>query len=128
MRMGFDAVTDPTVACDDRPFDHLMPGFAVFPGRMPSPRRLDRQFHGGENPVPARNLRPLFGEGRASDCAGDWTKSPSRTFMLVAGFSMFCERRRSVAPEERHHLLGLGFVAGGIKVHSAPSSSVRLIG
>ncbi len=45
--------------------DCLMSGLAVFSSRTPSLLQSGRQVRGGGDPVMARNLRPLFGVGRA---------------------------------------------------------------
>lgn len=42
-----------------------MSGLAVFSLKIPSLLQFDRQVRGGEDPIQARNLRSLFGMGKA---------------------------------------------------------------
>ncbi len=65
VRACFDRIPDPI---DTRDFSlpvGLTSGLAVFSPRIPSLLQSGRQVRGGEDPVRARNLRSLFGVGKA---------------------------------------------------------------
>ncbi len=65
VRACLDRIADPVDTRGISLSDCLMSGLAVFSSRMPSLLQFDRQVRGGGDPVMARNLRPLFGVGRA---------------------------------------------------------------
>ncbi|MCY4207908.1 MAG: hypothetical protein OXD29_08165 [Roseovarius sp.] len=63
-RKHFDDIPDPIRTRGTGLSDSLMSSVAVFSFKMPSLPRFDRNTRGGEDPVMARNLRPLFGVQR----------------------------------------------------------------
>ena len=65
VRECFDRVPDPVRSRDFSLSDCLMSGLAVFSLKTPSLLQFDMQVRGGEDPVQARNLRSLFGVGKA---------------------------------------------------------------
>ncbi len=65
VRVCLHRIVDPVDTRGISLSDCLMSGPAVFPCRTPSLLQSGRQVRGGGDPVMARNLRPLFGVGRA---------------------------------------------------------------